>query len=240
MAKEIKFREQAREQSLQGVNILADTVKITLGPKGRNVVLGKSFGSPLIINDGVTIAKEIELENRFKNIGAQMVKEVASRTSDQAGDGTTTATVLAQAIFREGLKLVTAGHDPMKLKRGIDQAVTVVIDKLKKMATGQKKITQIGTISANNDRVIGKIIADAMEKVGEEGVITVEEAKVMETTMEVVEGMQFDRGYLSPYFVTNAQKMEVVLEEPYILIHEKNNQPYAESAAPAGAGRPNG
>jgi len=185
MAKEIKFREQDREKALQGVNTLADVVKITLGPRGKNVVLDKSFGAPLIINDGVTIAKEIELEDRFENVGAQMVKEVARRTSDQAGDGTTTATVLAQAIYREGLKLVTAGHDPMTLKRGIDQAVTAVIDELKKIsrpATGQKEITQIGTISANNDGVIGKIIANAMDKVGKEGVITVAEAKVMETT----------------------------------------------------------
>ena len=224
MAKEIKFREQAREKALQGVNTLADAVKITLGPKGRNVVLEKSWGAPTITKDGVTVAKEIELEDKFENIGASMVKEVASKTSDTAGDGTTTATILAQAIYREGLKLVTAGHDPMALKRGIGKAAAATVDALKKLSkptADQKEIVQVGTISANNDPTIGKIIADAMNKVGKEGVITVEEAKAMETTMEIVEGMQFDRGYISPYFVTNAESMEAVLEEPYILMHEK-------------------
>ena len=224
MAKDILFDVRAREAILRGVNILADAVKVTLGPKGRNVVLEKSFGSPTITKDGVTVAKEIELENRFENMGAQMVKEVASKTSDVAGDGTTTATVLAQAIFREGSKLVAAGHNPMQIKRGIDKAVLVVTDALKKMAKptkNQKEIAQVGTISANGDSNIGEIIASAMEKVGKEGVITVEEAKGLETTLEVVEGMQFDRGYLSPYFVTDPERMEVVLQDPYILIHEK-------------------
>ncbi len=224
MSKEIIFDVRAREAILRGVNVLADTVKVTLGPKGRNVVIEKSFGSPTITKDGVTVAKEIELENRFENMGAQMVKEVASKTSDVAGDGTTTATVLAQAIFREGSKLVAAGHNPMEIKRGIEKAVEKVVATLKtlsKATKDPKEIAQVGTISANGDETIGKIIAEAMEKVGKEGVITVEEAKGLETTLEVVEGMQFDRGYLSPYFVTDAERMEAVLEDGYILIHEK-------------------
>jgi len=224
MAKEIKFDQEGRAAILKGINILADAVRVTLGPKGRNVILEKSFGSPTITKDGVTVAKEIELEDKFENMGAQMVKEVASKTSDVAGDGTTTATVLAQAIYREGVKLVTAGNNPMEIKRGIDKAVSVVVDELKKQSKetkGQKEIAQVGTISANNDETIGKIIAEAMDKVGKEGVITVEEAKGMETTLDIVEGMQFDRGYLSPYFVTDAERMECVLEDPYILLHEK-------------------
>ena len=224
MAKDIIFDVRAREAILRGVNTLADAVKVTLGPKGRNVIIEKSFGSPTITKDGVTVAKEIELENRFENMGAQMVKEVASKTSDVAGDGTTTATVLAQAIFREGSKLVAAGHNPMDIKRGIDKAVTLVTAELKRMSKptkDKKEIAQVGTISANGDATIGQIIADAMEKVGKEGVITVEEAKGLETTLDVVEGMQFDRGYLSPYFVTDPERMEVVLQDPYILIHEK-------------------
>jgi chaperonin GroEL len=223
-AKEILFDVRAREAILKGVNTLADAVKVTLGPKGRNVVLEKSFGSPTITKDGVTVAKEIELENKFENMGAQMVKEVASKTSDVAGDGTTTATVLAQAIFREGAKLVAAGNNPMEIKRGIEKAVEAVVAELKKLSKttkDPKEIAQVGTISANGDATIGKIISDAMEKVGKEGVITVEEAKGLETTLEVVEGMQFDRGYLSPYFVTDPERMEAALEEPYILIHEK-------------------
>ncbi|MBI3181233.1 MAG: chaperonin GroEL [Myxococcales bacterium] len=224
MAKEIIFDTRARDAILRGVNILADAVKVTLGPKGRNVVLEKSFGSPTVTKDGVTVAKEIELENRFENMGAQMVKEVASKTSDVAGDGTTTATVLAQAIYREGTKLVAAGHNPMEIKRGIEKAVTAVVAELKNLSKptkGKKEIAQVGTISANGDETIGNIIADAMEKVGKEGVITVEEAKGLETTLEVVEGMQFDRGYLSPYFVTDPERMEAVLQDAYILIHEK-------------------
>ena len=224
MAKDIIFDVRARDAILRGVNILADTVRVTLGPKGRNVVLEKSFGSPTITKDGVTVAKEIELENRFENMGAQMVKEVASKTSDVAGDGTTTATVLAQAIFREGSKLVAAGHNPMAIKRGIEKAVVTVVAELKKMSKptkDKKEIAQVGTISANGDETIGNIISEAMEKVGKEGVITVEEAKGLETTLEVVEGMQFDRGYLSPYFVTDPERMECVLQDPYILIHEK-------------------
>ena len=224
MAKDIVFDVRARDAILRGVNTLADAVKVTLGPKGRNVVIEKSFGSPTITKDGVTVAKEIELENKFENMGAQMVKEVASKTSDVAGDGTTTATVLAQAIFREGAKLVAAGHNPMEIKRGIDKAVTLVVAELKKQAKptkDKKEIAQVGTISANGDETVGKIIADAMEKVGKEGVITVEEAKGLETTLDVVEGMQFDRGYLSPYFVTDPERMEVVLQDPYILINEK-------------------
>jgi len=224
MAKDIIFDVRAREAILRGVNILADAVKVTLGPKGRNVVIEKSFGSPTITKDGVTVAKEIELENRFENMGAQMVKEVASKTSDVAGDGTTTATVLAQAIFREGCKLVAAGHNPMDIKRGVDKAVTAVVAELKKMSKptkDQKEIAQVGTISANGDTTIGGIIADAMQKVGKEGVITVEEAKGLDTTLDVVEGMQFDRGFLSAYFVTDPERMEVVLQDPYILIHEK-------------------
>jgi len=223
-AKEIMFDQRARDAILKGVNTLADAVKVTLGPKGRNVIIDKSFGSPTITKDGVTVAKEIELENKFENMGAQMVKEVASKTSDVAGDGTTTATVLAQAIYREGAKLVAAGHNPMDLKRGIDKAVDAVVAELKKLSKptkDHKEIAQVGTISANGDTTIGTIIAEAMEKVGKEGVITVEEAKGLETTLDIVEGMQFDRGYLSPYFVTDAERMEAILEEPYILIHEK-------------------
>jgi chaperonin GroEL len=223
-AKEIKYGAKAREKMMQGVDILANAVKITLGPKGRNVLLDKSWGSPKITKDGVTVAKEIELEDKFENMGAQMVKEVASKTSDAAGDGTTTATILAQAIYREGAKLVAAGGNPMSIKRGIEKAVDVVVEELKKISKPtkeRKEIAQVGTISANNDSTIGEIIADAMEKVGKEGVITVEEGKVMETTLKVVEGMQFDRGYLSPYFVTAPEKMEVHLEDAYILLHEK-------------------
>jgi len=223
-AKEIVFHQPAREAILRGVQTLAEAVAVTLGPKGRNVVIEKSYGSPTITKDGVTVAKEIELENKFENMGAQMVKEVASQTSDKAGDGTTTATVLARAIYEEGLKLVAAGHNPMDLKRGIDRAVEVVVAELKKFSKptqGKKDIAQVGTISANGDTTIGNIIAEAMDKVGKEGVITVEEAKGLETTLEVVEGMQFDRGYASPYFVTNPDRMEAVLEDPYILITEK-------------------
>jgi chaperonin GroEL len=223
-AKELRFSESARSAILNGVNILADAVKVTLGPKGRNVVIEKSFGAPNVTKDGVTVAKEIELADKFENMGAQMVREVASKTNDDAGDGTTTATVLAQAIFREGAKIVAAGHNPMELKRGIDKAVEAVIAELKKIAKpikDQKEVAQVGTISANNDPEIGKIIAEAMDKVGKEGVITVEESKTAETTLDVVEGMQFDRGYLSPYFVTNPEKMEASLENPYILIYDK-------------------
>jgi chaperonin GroEL len=223
-AKEIHFHQGAREEILRGVRILADAVAVTLGPKGRNVVIEKSFGSPTVTKDGVTVAKEIDLENRFENMGAQMVKEVASKTSDKAGDGTTTATVLARAIFEEGLKLVAAGHNPMDLKRGIDLAVTAVVEDLKKQSKPTKNkqdIAQVGIISANGDDTIGNIIAEAMEKVGKEGVITVEEAKGLETNLEVVEGMQFDRGYISPYFVTNRERMEVSLDDAYILITEK-------------------
>jgi chaperonin GroEL len=224
MAKELKFNSKARESLLNGINALTDAVKVTLGPKGRNVILEKTFGSPTITKDGVTVAKEIELEDKFENMGAQMVKEVASKTSDVAGDGTTTATVLAQSIFYQGSKLVAAGHNPMALKRGIDKAIAVVVKELEKLSNptkDQKEIAQVGKISANNDETIGNIIAEAMNKVGKEGVITVEEAKAMETTLEVVEGMQFDRGYISPYFVTDPERMEVVLEEPYFLINEK-------------------
>jgi chaperonin GroEL len=223
-AKEIFFHQSAREAILRGVRILSDAVAVTLGPKGRNVVIEKSFGSPTVTKDGVTVAKEIDLENRFENMGAQMVKEVASKTSDKAGDGTTTATVLARAIYEEGLKLVAAGHSPMDLKRGIDKAVEVVVAELKalsKPTADKKAIAQVGIISANGDETIGNIIADAMEKVGKEGVITVEEAKGLETTLDVVEGMQFDRGYVSPYFVTNRERMEVVFDDPYLLISEK-------------------
>jgi chaperonin GroEL len=223
-AKMITYSSKARESLLQGVNTLADAVKVTLGPRGNNVVLAKSFGAPTVTKDGVTVAKEIELEDKFQNMGAQMVKEVASKTSDTAGDGTTTATVLAQAIYNEGQKLVAAGLNPMTLKRGIDKGVQAVIAELRKLSKptkDKKEIEQVGTISANSDETIGKLISEAMAKVGKEGVITVEEAKSMETTLEVVEGMQFDRGYLSPYFVTDATKMEAVLEEPLILIHEK-------------------
>jgi len=223
-AKMITYSSKAREFMLKGVNTLADAVRVTLGPKGNNVVLDKSFGSPTITKDGVTVAKEIELEGKFENMGAQMVREVASKTSDVAGDGTTTATVLAQAIYNEGQKLVAAGANPMALKRGIDKGVAAAVEHLKKLSKStkeKKEIEQVGTISANNDETVGKLISEAMEKVGKEGVITVEEAKGMETTLEIVEGMQFDRGYLSPYFVTDPEKMEVVLEEPYILLHEK-------------------
>ena len=223
-AKEILFEEHARAKILSGVNTLADAVKVTLGPKGRNVVIEKSWGAPTVTKDGVTVAKEIELEDKFANMGAQMVKEVASKTSDVAGDGTTTATVLAQAIFREGSKMVAAGHNPMELKRGIDRAVEAIVANLKsqsKQTKGHKEIAQVGTISANGDKAIGDMIAEAMEKVGKEGVITVEEAKSMDSHLEVVEGMQFDRGYLSPYFVTDPERMEVVLDDAFILIHEK-------------------
>jgi len=223
-AKVLKYAEEARSKILKGVNALADAVKITLGPRGRNVLIEKTFGSPTVTKDGVTVAKEIEVEDRFENMGAQMVREVASKTSDVAGDGTTTATVLAQAIYREGMRLVAAGVNPMGLKRGIDHAVETVIGELKSMSKpvkGKDEISQVGTVSANNDRVIGDIIAEAMDKVGKEGVITVEEAKAIETTLDVVEGMQFDRGYLSPYFVTDPEKMECVLEDVLILLHEK-------------------
>ena len=223
-AKDIRFSEEARGRVLRGVNLLADAVTVTLGPKGRNVILEKSWGSPTVTKDGVSVAKEIQLEDKFENMGAQMVKEVASKTSDVAGDGTTTATVLSRAIFSEGLKLVAAGHDPMSIKRGIDKAVAKVVDELKSMAKPTRdrdEIAQVGTISANNDKTIGAILADAMDKVGKEGVITVEEAKGLETTLDLVEGMRFDRGYLSPYFVTDPERMECVYEDAYILIHEK-------------------
>ena len=242
-AKIVRFSQEAREKILHGVNILADAVTVTLGPKGRNVVLEKSFGPPTVTKDGVTVAKEIELEDRFENMGAQMVKEVASKTSDVAGDGTTTATVLARAVYTEGMKMVAAGHDPMSIKRGIDRAVATVIDELKRLSKptkDRKEIAQVGTISANNDSAIGDIIAEAMEKVGKEGVITVEEAKGLETTLEVVEGMQFDRGYLSPYFVTDPERMEVKLDDAYLLIHEKKASamkdllPLLESIAKSG------
>ena len=242
-AKIFSYSEDARRSILNGINILANTVKITLGPRGKNVVLEKSFGSPTITKDGVTVAKEIELEDKFENMGAQMVKEVASKTSDTAGDGTTTATVLSQAIFREGTKLVAAGANPMEIKKGIEKAVESTVNELKKISKSvkdRKEIAQVGTISANNDHMIGDIIAEAMDKVGKEGVITVEEAKSMETTLDIVEGMQFDRGYLSPYFITDAERMEVVLEDPYILIHEKKISsmkellPILEKAAQSG------
>jgi chaperonin GroEL len=223
-AKEIHFSGDARERILRGVDKLANAVRVTLGPKGRNVLIEKSFGSPVVTKDGVTVAKEIELEDKFENMGAQMVKEVASKTSDIAGDGTTTATVLAQSIFREGRKLVAAGHNPMDLKRGIDAGVSAVVEalgKLSKSTRTSEEIAQVGTISANSDETIGRILADAMDKVGKEGVITVEEGKSLETELEVVEGMQFDRGYLSPYFVTDPEAMEVALEDPLILLHEK-------------------
>jgi chaperonin GroEL len=223
-AKDIRFSEEARGRVLRGVNLLADAVTVTLGPKGRNVVLEKSWGSPTITKDGVTVAKEIQLEDKFENMGAQMVKEVASKTSDIAGDGTTTATVLSRAIFSEGIKLVAAGHDPMSIKRGIDKAVAKVVDELKSMSKPTRdrdEIAQVGTISANNDKTIGAILAEAMDKVGKEGVITVEEAKGLETTLDLVEGMRFDRGYLSPYFVTDPERMECVHDDVYLLIHEK-------------------
>ena len=235
MAKQIVHGEESRQAILRGVNLLADAVKVTLCPKGRNVVIEKKFGSPTITKDGVTVAKEIELKDGLENMGAQMVREVASKTSDVAGDGTTTATVLAQAIFREGVKTVAAGANPMALKRGIEKAVTTIagkldkegnrlpgeLDKLSKPVNNDSMIAQVGTISANNDETIGKIIAEAMKKVGKDGVITVEESKTLETQLEVVEGMQFDRGYLSPYFVTDPERMEVALENAYILINEK-------------------
>jgi chaperonin GroEL len=223
MAKQIIYGEQSRQAILRGVNQLADAVKVTLGPKGRNVVLDRKFGSPTITKDGVTVAKEIDLKDPLENMGAQMVREVASKTSDTAGDGTTTATVLAQAIYREGAKNVVAGANPMELKRGIEKAVEVVVEEIKKMKRDVKEnmVAQVGTISANSDETIGRIIAEAMDKVGKDGVITVEEAKTLETSLDVVEGMQFDRGYLSPYFVTDPERMEVVLENPVILIHEK-------------------
>src|SRR5881296_286237 len=223
MAKQLLFNEEARAALLRGVNIMAHAVKVTLGPKGRNVVIDKKFGSPTITKDGVTVAKEIDLKDPLENMGAQMVREVASKTSDTAGDGTTTATVLAQAIYREGAKNVVAGANPMELKRGIEKAVEFIVEGIKKQARQVKgnMIAQVGTISANSDETIGKIIAEAMEKVGKDGVITVEGARTLETSLEVVEGMQFDRGYLSPYFVTDPERMEVVLENPYILIHEK-------------------
>ena len=223
-AKEVKFSVDARDRMLRGIDTLAHAVRVTLGPKGRNVVLDKSFGAPRITKDGVTVAKEIELEDKFENMGAQMVREVASKTSDQAGDGTTTATVLAHAIVREGAKAVAAGMNPMDLKRGVDLAVEAIVADLQKNSknvTSNEEIAQVGTISANGDAEIGRFIADAMKKVGNEGVITVEEAKSLETELEVVEGMQFDRGYISPYFVTNADKMRVEMEDPYILIYEK-------------------
>ncbi|MGE5304217.1 MAG: chaperonin GroEL [Alphaproteobacteria bacterium] len=223
-AKDIRFSEEARGRVLRGVNLLADAVTVTLGPRGRNVCLEKSWGAPTVTKDGVTVAKEIQLEDKFENMGAQMVKEVASKTSDVAGDGTTTATVLSRAIFSEGLKLVAAGHDPMSIKRGIDKAVAKVTDELKSMSKPTRdrdEIAQVGTISANNDSTIGDILAEAMDKVGKEGVITVEEAKGLETTLDLVEGMRFDRGYLSPYFVTDPERMECVYEDAYLLIHEK-------------------
>ncbi len=223
-AKEIRFSEKARASILAGVNVLADTVKVTLGPKGRNVVIEKSYGAPLITKDGVTVAREIELEDKFENMGAQLVKEVASKTSDIAGDGTTTATVLAQAIYREGVKLVSAGHNPMGIKRGIDKAIEAAVASLRDLSkpiANHKEIAQVGTISANSDETIGNIIAEAMDKVGKEGVITVEEAKSMETSLETVEGMQFDRGYLSPYFVSDSERMENAMDDPAILIYDK-------------------
>jgi len=224
MAKQLKFDEEARRSLLKGVEQIAKAVKVTLGPKGRNVVLDKKFGSPVITKDGVTVAKEIELEDPYEDMGAQLIKEVAEKTSDAAGDGTTTATILAEAIYREGLKLVSAGANPMALKRGVDKAVEVVVEELKKLSKpirDKKEIEQVATIAANNDKNIGSLIAEAMDKVGKDGVITVEESKTMATTLEVVEGMQFDQGYLSPYFITDAERMECVLEDPYILIYEK-------------------
>ncbi|HET7650839.1 MAG TPA: chaperonin GroEL [Gammaproteobacteria bacterium] len=244
-AKDVKFGDDARQRMVRGVNVLANAVKVTLGPKGRNVVLEKSFGAPTITKDGVSVAKEIELKDKFENMGAQMVKEVASHTSDEAGDGTTTATVLAQAIMREGLKAVTAGMNPMDLKRGIDKAVHHVVDELKKLSkpsSDNKSIAQVGTISANGDEAIGKIIAEAMQKVGKEGVITVEEGSGLENELEVVEGMQFDRGYLSPYFINNQANMNCELENPYVLLHDKKISNIREMLpvleAVAKAGRP--
>src|SRR6266571_697294 len=223
-AKDVRFHESARHKLLAGVNILADAVKVTLRPKGRNVILERSFGAPTVTKDGVSVAKEIELKDKFENMGAQMVKEVASKTSDVAGDGTTTATVLAQSIVKEGMKFVASGMNPMDLKRGIDKSVTAVVEELKKISkacTTSKEIAQVGAISANADIEIGKIISDAMEKVGKEGVITVEDGKSLQTELEIVEGMQFDRGYLSPYFINNAEKQMSVLEDPYILLYDK-------------------
>src|SRR5499426_2238556 len=223
-AKDVKFSQDARERMLRGVDVLANAVRVTLGPKGRNVVLEKSFGAPRITKDGVTVAKEIELEDKFENMGAQMLREVASKTNDTAGDGTTTATVLAQAIVREGLKAVAAGMNPMDLKRGIDKAVIDVVEEIKKISkpcTTSKEIAQVGAISANADSDIGKIISDAMDKVGKEGVITVEDGKSLQNELDLVEGMQFDRGYLSPYFINNPEKQIAVLEDPYILLHDK-------------------
>ncbi|MCU0591962.1 MAG: chaperonin GroEL, partial [Desulfobacterales bacterium] len=223
-AKMICYSSQAREKMLKGVNVLADAVKVTLGPKGRNVVLDKSFGSPTVTKDGVTVAKEINLEDKFENMGAQMVREVASKTSDVAGDGTTTATVLAQALYAEGQKLVAAGNNPMAIKRGLDKGAAALVAELKKMSKaikGKSEIVQVGSISANNDEMVGKLISEAMDKVGKEGVITVEEAKSIETTLEVVEGMQFDRGYVSPYFITDPEKMEAHLDDAYLLVFEK-------------------
>ena len=223
-AKELKFREEARAAMLQGVNTLANAVRVTLGPKGRNVVLGKKWGAPVITKDGVTVAKEIDLEDKYENMGAQMVREVATKTNDTAGDGTTTATVLAQAIFREGVKNVTAGANPMDLQRGIQKATEAVVEELERMSKkvkSKEELANVATVSANNDRVIGQLISEAMEKVGKDGVVTVEEAKTLHTELDIVEGMQFDRGYLSPYFVTNPDRMEAVLDEPLILLHEK-------------------
>ncbi len=242
-AKEVRFGGDARARMMRGVDMLADSVKVTLGPKGRNVVLAKSYGAPRITKDGVTVAKEIDLSDRFENMGAQLVREVATRTSDSAGDGTTTATVLAQAIAREGLKSVAAGMNPMDLKRGIDLAALWVIEELKRRArkvSTSEEIAQVGTVSANGDKSIGKMIAEAMKKVGNEGVITVEEATTLDSELEVVEGMQFDRGFLSPYFVTNAAKMSCELENPYILIHDKKLSEPFDRAAAARAGGPVG
>jgi chaperonin GroEL len=242
-AKEVRFSEEARSRVLRGVNLLSDAVTVTLGPRGRNVCLEKSWGAPTVTKDGVTVAKEIQLEDKFENMGAQMVKEVASKTSDVAGDGTTTATVLSRAIFSEGLKLVAAGHDPMNIKRGIDKAVEKVVEELKSLSKptrDREEIAQVGAISANNDKTIGDILAEAMDKVGKEGVITVEEAKGLETTLDLVEGMRFDRGYLSPYFVTDPERMECVYEDAYLLIHEKKISnmkdllPILENVAKAG------
>src|SRR5262245_10120821 len=245
VAKELRFREDARKAMLQGVNILADAVRVTLGPRGRNVVLGKKFGSPVITKDGVTVAKEIELKDNYQNMGAQMVREVASKTNDLAGDGTTTATVLAQAIFREGFKNVTAGANPMHLKRGIEQGVDAAvaeIERMSKKVKDREDLANVGAVAANGDRVIGDLLAEAMEKVGKDGVVTVEESKTIETSLDVVEGMQFDRGYISAYFVTNPDKMEAVLEEPLILLHEKKISsmhdifPLLQQTAQAGRG----
>ena len=244
-AKELKFSEEARNAMLQGVNVLANAVRVTLGPKGRNVVLGKKFGSPVITKDGVTVAKEIELQNKYQNMGAQMVREVAVKTNDKAGDGTTTATVLAQAIFREGVKNVTAGANPMALQQGIQKATELVVAELERMSKkvkGKDELTNVATVSANNDRNIGELISAAMEQVGKDGVVTVEESKTLQTELEIVEGMQFDRGYQSPYFITNADRMEAILDEPLILLHEKKISamrdllPVLEQTA--GAGRP--